>query len=53
MDEVVERIAPEPPEHEREALLAALGEALAEERRGPDPWTAAALQEAAGSELEP
>jgi hypothetical protein len=44
------RVTPEPPADEREALLAALAKAAAEERRGLDPWTAAALREAAHGE---
>lgn len=42
----------EPAEDERAAVLAALAEALAEEGRGLDPWTAAALREATGQEYE-
>jgi hypothetical protein len=53
MNDVVAFVTPEPPADEREALLAALEEALAEERQGLDPWTAAALWEAADNELEP
>ena len=52
MNDVV-RVTPEPPADEREALLAVFEEALAEARRGLDPWTAAALSEAAEHELEP
>jgi hypothetical protein len=47
------RVTPEPPEDERRALLAALALARAEEQRGLDPWTAAALREAAEREPEP
>ena len=45
-------MTPEPPADERAALLAALAEAAAEERRGLDPWTAAALLEAADGEAD-
>ena len=45
------RVTPEPPADERQALLAALAEVGAEERRGLDPWTAAALREASEQEL--
>jgi hypothetical protein len=41
------RVTPEPAPDERAALLAALAEAGAEEARGLDPWTTAALREAA------
>jgi len=46
------RVTPEPSEDERAALLAALAEAQAEERRGLDAWTAAALREATDQEPE-
>jgi hypothetical protein len=46
------RVTPEPPEDERAAVLAALAEAHAEEGRGLDPWTAAALREATDNEAE-
>jgi hypothetical protein len=53
MSDLAARVTPEPPADEREALLAALEEALAEEQRGLDPWTAAALSEATENEFEP
>jgi hypothetical protein len=46
----VVRVTPEPPADECEALHAALAEALADDRRGLDAWTAAALQEAVARE---
>jgi hypothetical protein len=46
------RVTPELPEDERAAVLAALAQARAEERRGLDPWTAAALREATGEDAE-
>ena len=46
------RVTPEPTEDERAVVLAALTEARAEERRGVDPWTAAALREATDKELD-
>jgi hypothetical protein len=46
------RVTPEPSEDERAAVLAALAEARAEEGRGLDPWTAAALREAIDTEAE-
>jgi hypothetical protein len=46
------RVTPEPSDDERQALLAALAKARAEERSGLDPWTAAALREAAEQEPE-
>jgi hypothetical protein len=46
------RVTPEPSEEERTAVLAALAEARADEGRGLDPWTAAALREATDQEAE-
>lgn len=46
------RVTPEPPADERAALLAALAEAVAEEGRDVDPWTAAARHEAVEKELD-
>ena len=45
-------LTPEPSEDERPVVLAALAEAWAEEGRGLDPWTAAALREATEQEAE-
>jgi hypothetical protein len=45
-------VTPEPSEAERTVVLAALTAARADERRGLDPWTAAALREATEKEAE-
>ena len=46
------RVTPEPSEDERAAVLAALAEERAEEGRGLDAWTAAALREATDKDAE-
>ncbi len=46
-------MTPEPAEHERVAVLAALAEARSEEPAELDPWTAAAIREATEREPEP
>ncbi|MDQ3993049.1 MAG: hypothetical protein M3229_05260 [Actinomycetota bacterium] len=53
MSDVAARVTPEPPADEREALLAVLFEALADDQRRLDAWTAAALREATEGEAEP
>ena len=44
------RVTPEPSEDDRAIVLAALEVVRAEEGDGLDPWTAAALREAAARE---